>query len=53
MLYRIDKDSLFQNEKLCHLKKGALLMNFTLLDVENMITEQRQFFFPRYKKCEI
>ena len=35
----------------CHFKKrGALLMNFTSQDVENMITEQRQFYFSRATK---
>lgn len=32
------------------LKRGALLMNFTSKDVENMITEQRQFYFSRATK---
>ena len=32
------------------LKRGALLMNFTSQDVENMITEQRQFYFSRATK---
>jgi len=39
-------------KKLCmpFLKRGALLMNFTSKDVENMITEQRQFYFSRATK---
>ncbi len=42
----------FEMKKLCmpFLKRGALLMNFTSKDVENMITEQRQFYFSRATK---